>query len=275
VSRDEAQERFKAELKEQSKAFADEVKQQSKRFAEGVRDSHDQFHAHEHAAKPRRRRGKGPRSAEEIVATAVHLADTEGFDAVTMRRVAAELGYGTMTLYWYVENRDELVRLMFDEVIAEQLLPEPVPDDWREGLRAIAHASRRLHERHRWVFVHHGLRPGPGPNLLRHIDQSMAVTASLAGHPELRATAVRTVDEYVLGHLASDAARGTGPTSDGEWLEQLLPAMQAEVAQGRLLHLRDALSDAATVEDFMSDHFDHGLELVLDGIQAQLDRAGG
>jgi AcrR family transcriptional regulator len=275
VSRDEAKERFKEELKQQSKAFAGEVKEQSKRFADDVRDTHDQFHAQEHATKPRRRRGKGPRSAEEIVATALWLADSEGFAAVTMRRVAAELGYGTMSLYWYVENRDELVQLMFEEVIHEQLLPEPVPTDWREGLTAIARAAKALHQRHPWMVAERGLRPGPGPNLLRHIEQSLAVTTGLAAHPELRAAAIRTVDEFVLGYLATEVDVGEEEQDVAAWLEQLAPMLEGSAESPGFPRLKEALSDLDMRDYFMADHFEIGLELLLDGVQARLDRAEG
>src|ERR1700754_5304288 len=86
----------------------------------------------------------------EIVAAAVRIADAEGVDAVSMRRLADELGVATMTPYTHVESKDELIDLMRDAVAAEMLLPEPLPDDWRTALRTIAHKTQDAFEAHPW-----------------------------------------------------------------------------------------------------------------------------
>ena len=75
---------------------------------------------------------------EEIAGAAVHVADTEGIDALSMRRLATELGAGTMTLYHYVRTKEELLALVTDTVMAEILLPpDQLPTDWRAGITAI------------------------------------------------------------------------------------------------------------------------------------------
>ena len=80
---------------------------------------------------------------DEIAATAMRIADAEGFDAVSMRRIATELDAGTMTLYHYVRTKDELLTLVVDAVMGEVVLPadEPMP----ERLARRAHAARRAH----------------------------------------------------------------------------------------------------------------------------------
>ena len=100
----------------------------------------------------------------------MRVADTEGIDAVSMRRVASELGAGTMTLYHYVRTKEDLLALMDDAMMAELLVPESeLPKDWREALTAIAHRTRNTFSRHRWALL--GLRepmPGPKPGPLPH-----------------------------------------------------------------------------------------------------------
>src|SRR5271155_1852298 len=92
-------------------------------------------------------------SRQQIAEVAVRIADDEGFDAVSMRRIAHELGAGTMTLYHYVLNKEELVMLMNDRVMGEILVPDDeLPADWRAALTAIARRSRRAFERHRWML---------------------------------------------------------------------------------------------------------------------------
>src|SRR4029450_12613266 len=72
---------------------------------------------------------------DEIAQTAIAIADAEGFEAVSMRRIAGELGPGTITLYHYVGGKDELVALVSDAIMAEIIVPEDeLPEGWREGL---------------------------------------------------------------------------------------------------------------------------------------------
>src|SRR3954471_20963784 len=109
----------------------------------------------------------------EIVAAAVRIADAEGVDAVSMRRLADELGVATMTPYTHVESKDELIDLMRDAVAAEMLLPEPLPDDWRTALRAIAHKTKDALEAHPWSLDVTPRRPRARINRLRHVEQSV------------------------------------------------------------------------------------------------------
>jgi AcrR family transcriptional regulator len=88
----------------------------------------------------------------EIVSAAVRIADADGVDAVSMRRLADELGVATMTPYTHVASKDELLDLMRDAVAAEMLLPEPLPEDWRAALRAIADRTRAAYEAHPWCL---------------------------------------------------------------------------------------------------------------------------
>src|SRR5262249_3952253 len=103
-------------------------------------------------------RSRGPAlSRSAIAAAALEIADTEGFDAVSMRRVAQKLGVGTMTLYHYVANKDDLITLMVDAVMGEVLVPEAdLESGWREALTRIALRSREAFRRHRWALDRFG-----------------------------------------------------------------------------------------------------------------------
>src|SRR6188472_3619062 len=87
-----------------------------------------------------------------IVRAAIAIADAEGLDAVSIRRVAAVLDARPMSLYTHVASKDDLVDLMVDEAIADVLLPEPLPTDWREAMRAIAAQSYRAFRAHPWAL---------------------------------------------------------------------------------------------------------------------------
>ena len=91
-------------------------------------------------------RGRGPAAAlsrDQIAETALAIADAEGIDAVSIRRIARELRSGAMSLYHYFDSRDELLELMADRIAAEMVVPGELPDDWRGALKAIAEQSRR------------------------------------------------------------------------------------------------------------------------------------
>jgi AcrR family transcriptional regulator len=169
-----------------------------------------------------------------IVDAAIALADSEGLVAVTMRAVAGRLGVGTMTLYSYVEAKDELLDLMLEELSGEMLLDEPVPSDWREALTAIAKRTRAVLEAHPWMFKAATREPGLGVNFLRHVEQSRAAVASLALDNEATAAILAAVDDYTLGH-----------------------ALRARVRR----RLARPQPDAG---------FERGLEWLLDGIEAWL-----
>src|SRR3954451_5809377 len=90
---------------------------------------------------------------DEIAQTAIRIADAEGFAAVSMRRIAAELDSGTMTLYHYVRTKDELLTLVMDSLMAELIVPpEQMPSEWREAMMMIAHRSRSMIQRHPWIL---------------------------------------------------------------------------------------------------------------------------
>ena len=97
-------------------------------------------------------------SRDEIVRAAIKVADAEGPDAVSMRRIARELNAGTMSLYWHVASKEELLDLMIDSVQGEQLAPEP-SGDWRADLRALTRSARAALHRHPWMVDFIGGRP--------------------------------------------------------------------------------------------------------------------
>src|ERR1700684_165947 len=126
----------------------------------------------------RRERGKrGPRpglSADAIVDAAVRVADTEGLDAVSMARVAAELGFTTMSLYRYVASKDELLQLMWNASAlgAEELVIEG--DGWRPRLRTWAIIQRDMLDRHPWVTHMPMAAPPVAPNSLHFVERGLA-----------------------------------------------------------------------------------------------------
>jgi AcrR family transcriptional regulator len=157
--------------------------------------------------------GRGPRAAlsrKQIVDVGLLIADEEGLEAVSMRRLARELRSGAMSIYHYFQSRDELLDLMGDQVASEMLV-EDLPADWREALRAIAHRSRAAFLTHPWLLPTLQDRPRVTPNLLRHVEQSAQAVRELGERgvaPALVRGIVFAVDDYTIGFTLRELAAG-------------------------------------------------------------------
>jgi AcrR family transcriptional regulator len=220
-----------------------------------------------------------PRSAHsraEIAAAACEIADTEGFEAVSMRRVAQHLGAGTMTLYNYVRRKDELITLMADAVLGEALVPveELTKDGWRAGLRRLAVRRHETFCRHRWILdritVGH-----PLPNGLRIFEQELRACAVLDISPADKFSLVSLIADYVHG-FAIREARGI-EEQELDWNPEMLTFLRRSLEDEEFVEFRRFIGDdveagfEAVAELFLGpDRFELGLDLLLDGIEAGL-----
>jgi AcrR family transcriptional regulator len=218
---------------------------------------------------------------EQIAEAALVVADTEGIEAVSMRRVAAELGAGTMTLYHYVRTKDELLALMDDAIMGELLVPDDeIPSNWRDALSAIARRTRDAFERHPWALYPIG-EPQIGPNALRHVEQSVGAVAELKLDLAATFEIVGLLDEYVFGYAMRRREPGPDdPDTREGWLERFTEYIEAELATGEYPHLAALMPDgglSAVWEDMQAaeaakDRFERGLERLLDGIELGLKK---
>ncbi len=123
----------------------------------------------------RQRPTRGPKpglTLDRIVAAGIKVAMTEGIGALSMTRVAAELGVGTMSLYRYVAAKDELLTLMVDGALG---MPPPAPpgEDWRSGLRRWAVGVRDAYRRHPWALRVPISAPPMGPNNVAWLENAL------------------------------------------------------------------------------------------------------
>jgi AcrR family transcriptional regulator len=121
------------------------------------------------------RRRREPISREAIVTAAVDLLDREGLAALSMRRLAEELGTGAATLYWHVGSKDGLLDLVLDHVIGEQQIPDPDSPRWREQLKDVARIQRATSLRHPYLVRISIGRIPMGPNALRYSERVLAI----------------------------------------------------------------------------------------------------
>jgi AcrR family transcriptional regulator len=141
---------------------------------------------------------------ETIAAVALRLADKEGFEAVSMRRVAQELGAGTMSLYYYVKTKDDLIAAMDDALMGETLVPL-LPKDWRRAMVEIAKRTHAALIRHPWS-VAAMLSAPPGLNAMRHMEQCLEALADAPMMAKQKITLLATVDDLVFGHALRESA---------------------------------------------------------------------
>jgi AcrR family transcriptional regulator len=213
----------------------------------------------------------------EVVRMGIAIADAEGLGALSMRRIAAELGVSTMALYRYVGGKDALVLQMVDTAIAEYPLPRKRAAGWRDGVAAVARAQWAAYRRHLWLASAISLgRPQLLPNLLPHtdavlralgrVDKTDALYAAISVFAYVRGVALAVESEAY-------AEQDTGLTAD-EWVDRQGDQLAALVAAGNLTGFRDLLADDFDFEYDLDRLFEFGLELILDGLERRFARLG-
>ncbi|MEV6416826.1 TetR/AcrR family transcriptional regulator C-terminal domain-containing protein [Kribbella sp. NPDC051718] len=211
---------------------------------------------------------------DQYVAAALAVADAEGLDAVSMRRVAGDLGSGTATLYRYITNRDELIDLMIDAVQGEDPLVEAtdIAGDWRAGLAAVAHNLRATLLRHPWLAGELTGRPSLGPNSLRRSEAALRAAVALTPDITRASQALSAVRAYVLGSVAGQQAAVLAEQRSGltkeQWQHSHGPYITQILAAGEHPMLARRIHEAE--EPDPDDDFAFGLDCILDGLASRL-----
>lgn len=213
---------------------------------------------------------------DTVVATATAIADAEGLEGVTMRRVAEAVGVGTMTLYGYVPGRAELVELMLDGWSAATYTGHPLPaecDGWRA---AVSHVAQRNWEHtlaHPWVVEVPPERPILGPGVCVKYDRELAsvdrIGLSDVDMDHLLTTVLGLVSSAARWQIGLDRVRGQSGMTDEQWWALSGPSL-AEAMSGLELpvasRVGQAVASAGTPEASMA----WALERLLDGVAAEL-----
>jgi AcrR family transcriptional regulator len=215
---------------------------------------------------------RAPLTRERVILAAVELADRDGLDGLSMRRLGESLGAGAMSLYHHVPGKEELIDGMIEIVFAEIELPA-TDVDWRTAMRRRAASTREVLRRHRWAIGLMESRVRPGPANLRLHDAVLGCLRE-AGFPiELAIHAYSVQDAYIYGFAQQEKA-----------LPFDSPEEHAEVIEQKVQHVADdphlaALADAfpylaevvvghiATSGWDFGDEFEYGLDLILDALE--------
>ncbi|MDA3643126.1 TetR/AcrR family transcriptional regulator C-terminal domain-containing protein [Saccharopolyspora indica] len=232
-------------------------------------------------AEPTRRRAPRTRTTDthidqqRIVHAAITIADAEGRTAVSMRRVAAELGAGTMSLYRHVPDKDELLRLMADAALAETPLPEPSRRSWRRSLEKLARQHWATYRRHPWlapIALTSLAQPPLLPTGVEHLEWQLTVLSGL-GLPRSTALHVAvSVNGFVGGLAMSHAMEREYTQETGLTVRQRhntdRPELHSLLGSGRYPEL--AATAASGISLDLDQLFEFGLQRHLDGIAAHL-----
>jgi AcrR family transcriptional regulator len=212
---------------------------------------------------------------DDIAAAAIRIADAEGFEAVSMRRLAAELDAGTMSLYHYVRTKDELLTLVVDALMGEVVLPpgQRLPREWRAAITLIAKRTRDALSRHPWILDITD-DPNIGPNAMRHFDQSWQALDSLDASFEDKFDLITVVDEYVFGYCVHERNNLKDDPDDSEMIDYIgdllveddYPALSAMVDEMGLQRLWSKIHGHARD----TGRFDRNLARILSGFEASL-----
>lgn len=224
------------------------------------------------------KRGRKPTiDAADITRAAIAVADAEGLAAVSMARVAQELGNSTMALYRHVKSKDELLALMWDSAMEE---PPPLPDgEWRDKLGFWAKAVLAAIRRRPWFLQIPISEPPSGPKNLAWLDSALTALEGVPLEPGEKIGVVMGLSTFVQGEARLIGTLAQGFEDDparfnhqyGQRLREIvdpreMPAL-AEIVEAGVFDL----DDVARVEDLGAD-FDFGLHLFLEGVAAHIGR---
>ncbi len=229
------------------------------------------------------RRGPKPGlSLERIAAAAIGLADADGLGAVSMGRVASQLGFTTMALYRYVSAKDDLVMLMLDVALGPPDFPTDSVESWRARLERWSRGYLNVLRRHPWMTRVPIGGPPLTPNSVAWMEAALAALAPTGLTDLEKLSVLLLLSNYVrsLGQLSADLAaaeRVSRPeqlsvmSRYGQVLAQVIDAARFPALCGML-----ASGAFDQPDDDPDDEFNFGLQMVLDGVARlveQRDRA--
>ena len=224
------------------------------------------------AATASETKARAPLNRERVLTTAVALADRDGADALSMRRLANELDVVPMALYKHVANKDELLDGMLDVVVAE-IDPPLTGTDWKTAIRARILSARQALLRHPWASRVMESRTRPTPTVMAYMDSMIGMFLDGGFSIDLTHHIAHTLGSRLLGfsqELFNDQADGDQPFDPGmvEQLGRAFPSIYR-------IYLEISHDDASVVGPGCDDQFEFefALDLVLDGIERLKERA--
>lgn len=209
-----------------------------------------------------------PITKEQILRTAMRLADEGGLDAVSMRRIGKQLGVEGMALYNHIENKDAILDGIMELVLSEIVVPSP-GTDWKEAMRRRAHSARTVFARHPWAIgILEARSEDSSPRRLDYYDSILGSLRDAGFDNQMAMRGFSILDAYIYGFILQEASL---PFDD--------PAGLQEVGTDLLRQMADAYPHlAAVTEQVLSagydfeEEFSFGLDLVIEALEGVRDR---
>lgn len=222
---------------------------------------------------------RGPKpslSVEQIVQAAIEIADADGLEAVSMRKVAERFGVTTMSLYRYVPSKNDLLELMLDAIAAPGPDPTKMPERWRDALHWWARQNLDVLRRHPWLVRIPLSHPPFGPNNINWMESALCAMEGSGLGPEQRIWVLILLSGYVRSQAAQELAFQEGARMTGvepeEWNRVYAEMLRKVVQDGEhpaLARIVEAgVFDAPDLGP--DDDFEYGLTFMLEGIEARI-----
>ncbi|MGW3656014.1 TetR/AcrR family transcriptional regulator [Streptomyces sp. NPDC005151] len=215
---------------------------------------------------------------DRITAASVRLLDAEGLAKFSMRRLAAELDVTAMSLYWYVDTKEDLLELALDSVYSE-IAPPREEAHWHDRLRELATTYRELLVRHVWVspLAGHFLNIGPHSMLFSYAVQDVIRATGLPLHQQTGALSAVFQFVYGFGTIEGHFVQRSAEAGLGqdEFFQQAMGTIRSQPQLSRIVESSQDLMDARggdTVEEMRERDFTFALDLLIAGIEAMRDR---
>jgi AcrR family transcriptional regulator len=209
-----------------------------------------------------------PLSRERVLHAAFERTDKDGIEALSMRKLAQELGVEAMSLYRHVRNKGDIVDGMVDIVFAEIGLPG-TDVDWKTAMRQRAMSARDVLARHPWAIGLMESRSTPGPATLQHHDAVLACLRNQGFSIALAAHAYSVLDSYIYGFALQQASL---PFQTSEEAVEVADSIRRQVAVDAYPHLMEmAVKHVLQPGYDYASEFLFGLDLILDGLERVLN----
>ncbi len=216
--------------------------------------------------RARKSKPREPLSRERALQVAMALADAEGLEALTMRRLAQELGVEAMSLYHHVSNKNDILDGMVDLVFAQIELPAG-SGDWKKEMRKRTHSARAALNRHPWAIGLMESRSAPGMATLQHHDAVLGSLRKGGLSITLTAHAYSMIDAYLYGFVLQEIQLPFD-TEDSKATQEMTRAIFEKIPEGVLPNLAEFTMKHVLKPGYSyAKEFDFGLELILDGLE--------
>jgi AcrR family transcriptional regulator len=209
---------------------------------------------------------RGALTRQRILRAAISLADRDGIESLSMRKLGQKLGVEAMSLYNHVRNKVDLLDGMVDVVFGEIELPANGAD-WRSAMRLRAISARQALLRHPWAIGLMESRAAPGPATLRHHDAVLGSLRTAGFAIDMAAHAYSIVDGYIYGFTLTESTLPFGNSEGMTGVAELAGNIMEGFRNGEYPHLAEMAVDRAAKPGYQyGDEFEYGLDLILDGI---------